>query len=124
MELDVAPGPVRVGIDEGELAAAVDALLGNVFAHTPDGSPFAVRLHAGRSGGAVLVVEDSGPGLGDADAARRGVSGAGSTGLGLDIVRQAAARSGGSLDVAASPAGGAKLTVTFGPLSTVDSTVR
>ena len=47
-----AAGPVTAA----DLAAWVDALLGNVFAHTPDGTPFAVRLGpAGTAGGAVLV---------------------------------------------------------------------
>jgi signal transduction histidine kinase len=38
---------------------------------------------------------------------RRGASGGGSTGLGMDIVRQAAEVGGGSLHIAAGPTGGA-----------------
>jgi signal transduction histidine kinase len=116
MRVTVPDGPVAVGIDRSELAACVDALLGNVFAHTPDGSAFAVHLTARPQGGAVLVVDDAGPGLGDPDRMRRGVSGGGSTGLGLDIVRKAAAASAGALSFGRAPLGGARVTVTLGPV--------
>nr|BFE87895.1 hypothetical protein GCM10020093_104960 [Planobispora longispora] len=39
VELDLAPGPIPVAVAADELAACVDALLGNVFAHTGEGSP-------------------------------------------------------------------------------------
>ncbi|HEY3239758.1 MAG TPA: ATP-binding protein [Acidimicrobiia bacterium] len=39
----------------------------------------------------------------------RGASGAGSTGLGLDIARRTAEAAGGSLRIAASPRGGARI---------------
>ncbi|MFB9239700.1 sensor histidine kinase [Plantactinospora siamensis] len=115
--LPAEPQPVRVGADE--LGAAVDALLGNIFAHTPDGTAFAVRLAGGPGGTTRLEVTDEGPGLpGDAvaDALPRGVSRAGSTGLGLDIARRAAQRSGGRLGLGAGPAGGARIVLEFGPL--------
>ncbi|HWM02062.1 MAG TPA: ATP-binding protein, partial [Actinophytocola sp.] len=93
------------------------ALLGNVFAHTPHGTAFAVRL-TGRPGGALLVVADEGPGLpGPATGAlRRGVSGSGSSGLGLDIVRRAAERTGGEVRLEAGPAGGLTVVVELGTL--------
>jgi signal transduction histidine kinase len=53
--------PVRLPADE--LAAVVDALLGNVFAHTPEGTGFAVTLAWRGGGGAVLTVADQGPGM-------------------------------------------------------------
>jgi signal transduction histidine kinase len=95
----------------------VDALLGNVFAHTPAGTPFAVRLTA-RPAGATLVVADSGPGLpGPATGAlRRGVSGSGSSGLGLDIVRRAAEVTGGEVRLEAG-APGLTVVVELGPLA-------
>jgi signal transduction histidine kinase len=99
--------PVAVG--QGDLAACVDALLGNVFAHTPEGVPFAVRLRP-HPAGAVLVVSDEGPGF-DGAMLRRGDSGGGSTGLGLDIVRRTAEASGGSLSVSAGAEGGAVVEV-------------
>jgi signal transduction histidine kinase len=78
-----------------------------VFAHTPDGTGFAVSLAARPAGGAVLTVADEGPGLPSAAVLPRGASGGGSTGLGMDIVRQAAEVAGGSLHLGAGPAGGA-----------------
>ncbi|MGH3760731.1 ATP-binding protein [Actinophytocola sp.] len=98
LTVDIGPDPLPVPLARADLEACVDALLGNVFAHTPNGTPFAVWL-AGRPGGATLVVTDSGPGLpGPATGAlRRGVSGSGSSGLGLDIVRRAAEQTGGEV---------------------------
>ncbi|MGC5562313.1 sensor histidine kinase [Streptomyces sp. FR-108] len=113
--LDVtAEGPLPVGVPADELAAAVDALLGNVFAHTPDGTAFRVTLSPRAGGGAVLTVADDGPGL-SADLARRGASRGGSTGLGLDIARRAARSSGGRMVLATGPSGGARVTLELGP---------
>ncbi|WP_433374008.1 HAMP domain-containing protein [Actinoplanes sp. CA-142083] len=98
--LPSSPLPVAVAADE--LAAALDALLENVFAHTPDGTAFAVSLTARPGGGAVLEVADEGPGF-SASAASRGSSAGGSTGLGLDIARQVAE----VFDVKTSASGGA-----------------
>jgi len=89
--------PVRVAA--ADLGAAVDALLGNVFAHTPPGTPFAVTVGPGTGGGARVVVADEGPGTTPAGSVPRGVSGGGSTGLGLDIARRTAEASGGAATV-------------------------
>ena len=94
--------PVRVAA--GDLGAALDALLGNVFAHTPEGTPFRVTVRPRPGGGAEVSVSDTGPGLPDA-AIERGRSGAGSTGLGLDIARRTAEASGGALRISSSAAG-------------------
>jgi len=94
--------PVRVAA--GDLGAALDALLGNVFAHTPEGTPFRVTVRPRPGGGAEVSVSDTGPGLPDA-AIERGRSGAGSTGLGLDIARRTAEASGSALRISASAAG-------------------
>ncbi|WP_238016620.1 HAMP domain-containing sensor histidine kinase [Dactylosporangium sp. AC04546] len=102
-------GPLPVAVAAGDLAATVDALLGNVFAHTDEGAGFAVTLKRAERG-AVLVVDDEGPGF-PAAAGGRGVSGAGSTGLGLDIARSTAESAGGSLTIGRSPGGGARVTV-------------
>ncbi|MEV4328924.1 HAMP domain-containing sensor histidine kinase, partial [Microbispora rosea] len=76
------PSPVPVAA--ADLGAVVDALLGNVFRHTPQGTAFRVTLHRG-SGMVGILVADAGPGIPDPEKAlRRGNSGAGSTGLGLD----------------------------------------
>jgi signal transduction histidine kinase len=112
LDVDVAAGPLSVALARADLDDAVDALLGNVFAHTPDGTAFAVRLVPGTGGGAVLTVSDAGPGLpGGPGVLARGASGSGSTGLGLDIARRAAERSGGGLDVGRSEAGGLAITL-------------
>ncbi|MGW2215583.1 sensor histidine kinase [Nonomuraea sp. NPDC001684] len=109
VSLPDAPAPVAVGGEE--LAACVDALLGNVFAHTPEGTAMAVRLSS-RPAGALLVVEDSGPGF-DPGALERGISGGGSTGLGLDIARRTAESCGGTLAVSAPEGGGARVELTL-----------
>jgi len=107
--------PVRVAPQD--LAACVDILLENVFSHTPEGTAFSVRVSERSGGGAWLAVSDRGQGfsLGLADPATRGNSGAGSTGLGLDIARRIAEGSGGTLTVGRSPSGGGAVTIGLGP---------
>ena len=114
---DLAAGPLPVAAGRADLEALVDALLGNVFAHTPDGTGFAVRLGPRPGGGARLLVADAGPGLrAGADVLRRGASGGGSTGLGLDIARRTAEQAGGGLTLGRSAAGGLAVTVDLGPV--------
>jgi signal transduction histidine kinase len=102
----VPPSPVIVGLDADSLSACVDALLVNVFNHTPDGCALSLELiHSAASGGARLSVTDRGPGGVDPGLLHRGESGGRSTGLGLDIVRRTAAASGGDMNVTSGPAG-------------------
>ncbi|MEV0645938.1 HAMP domain-containing sensor histidine kinase [Phytomonospora sp. NPDC050363] len=104
--------PLWVPVPKGELSAAIDAMLGNVFAHTPQGAPFQAVLDVRRR---ILAVEDGGPGIEDpGQALTRGSSGAGSTGLGLDIVRRVADTTGGSLHIGHSRLGGARIALVFG----------
>ncbi|MEU3058249.1 sensor histidine kinase [Streptomyces griseus] len=112
---------VRIPVARPELAAALDALLGNVFRHTPEGTAFAVDVH--HSGDAVIVlVSDAGPGIDDPKAAlARGASGrdgaggsVGSTGLGLDIVRRVAESTGGDLRIGRSVLGGTEVRIWIG----------
>jgi len=114
MTVDLAPGPVPVRVSRDDLVTCADILLENVFAHTPEGAALAVRLSPQAGGGAWLIVTDDGPGFGDADPTRRGLSRAGSTGLGLDIARRIAEASAGSLVVGRSASGGGKVTVSLG----------
>ncbi|NUS55533.1 MAG: HAMP domain-containing histidine kinase [Streptomycetaceae bacterium] len=111
------PGvPLVVGLDGDSLATCVDALLGNVFAYTPDGTPLLVTLERDAdSGGATLVVADRGPGLGPGWQPGRGRSAGGSTGLGLDIVHRTAAASGGAMRLERTPGGGLTVVVRLGP---------
>jgi signal transduction histidine kinase len=113
LELPEQPCPVRVS--PADLEAALDGLLGNVVAHTPEGAGLAVRLRPLPGGGAVVVVSDDGPGFADPQVVRRGESRAGSTGLGLDIARRTAAASGGELTIGSAPGGGGEVTVRLGP---------
>ncbi|MFD0023218.1 ATP-binding protein [Streptomyces sp. NPDC058382] len=112
---------VRIPVARPELAAALDALLGNVFRHTPEGTAFAVDVH--HSGDAVIVlVSDAGAGIADPTAAlARGGSGrggakdaVGSTGLGLDIVRRVAESTGGDVRIGRSVLGGTEVRIWIG----------
>jgi signal transduction histidine kinase len=108
--------PLPVAVAAEELSAALDALLGNVFAHTPDGTAFAVEVVPRAGGGVVVTVSDAGPGIspGSGDALARGASPAGSTGLGLDIARRAAEASGGGLTFVPAE-GGTRVVLELGP---------
>lgn len=93
-----------------DLAATLDALIENVLAHTPDGTPFEVAVEDGDAQravtaalpaierGVVVSVIDEGPGI-PAGAAVRGRSDRGSTGLGLDIARTHAEGVGGRFEI-------------------------
>nr|WP_237448602.1 HAMP domain-containing sensor histidine kinase [Nocardioides flavescens] len=98
LAVDVADGLPAVRCSEQDLRDALDALVENAVAHTPDLTPLAVRAVADPSGGVTVEVRDQGAGF-DPDAVRRGRSDRGSTGLGLDIARRCAAASGGRLVV-------------------------
>lgn len=107
---------VRIPVARPELAAALDAMLGNVFRHTPEGTPFAVDVHDA-SDAVIVLVSDAGPGIADPAAAlRRGNDGGrdGSTGLGLDIVRRVAESTGGDVRLGRSVLGGTEVRVWIG----------
>ncbi|MEV0034616.1 HAMP domain-containing sensor histidine kinase [Streptomyces sp. NPDC050804] len=109
-------GPVRIPVVRAELAAALDALLGNVFRHTPEGTAFAVDVHNGEDA-VIVLVSDAGPGIADPRAAlARGNSGGrdGSTGLGLDIVRRVAESTGGDVRIGRSVLGGTEVRIWIG----------
>jgi signal transduction histidine kinase len=111
LRLPATPRSVRVSAED--LAAAVDALLENVFAHTPEGTAMSVAVELDRVD-AWVTVSDEGPGIG-AGSVDRGRSAGGSTGLGLDIVRRTAESSGGRFDVGSSATGGAAMVMRLGP---------
>ncbi|MPZ28501.1 MAG: HAMP domain-containing protein [Micromonosporaceae bacterium] len=106
-----APAPVDV--PASELGAALDAVLGNAFRYTPQGT--ALEVAVTRHDGWVAVrVDDAGPGIADPDRAlRRGASDRGSTGLGLDIARRVARAGGGSVSIGNGQLGGASVVMLF-----------
>lgn len=96
MGVRVPEDPVPVAVAADELGAALDVLVDNIFRHTPPGTAFTLTVAV--DGDRVRVeVDDDGPGLPADDLAERGRSGAGSTGLGLDVARRTAERGGGRL---------------------------
>ncbi|TDD56872.1 HAMP domain-containing histidine kinase [Kribbella antibiotica] len=97
LTLDLPDPPAMVRSAPEDLAAALDALVENVVAHTPDGTP--ARITMLRSANAVqITVADEGPGI-PLGAGERGRSDRGSTGLGLDIARRYAEATGGHLTI-------------------------
>lgn len=115
--------PVRAAAQGAEVRRIVRALLENVAAHTPEGTPVRVEL-VERGGSAVLAVEDGGPGIpagheatiferfARLDEARTPGAGHGA-GLGLAIVRSLAERRGGSVSASRPASGGLRVEVSL-----------
>ncbi len=116
-ELDAA----AVRGEQFSLRDLIDNLVDNAIRYTPAGGMVTVRCH-GAPAGAVLVVEDSGPGIDPAmrelvftrymrlDERETG------SGLGLAIVRDIARAHGAQVDIGQRQGGGALLSVRFPPL--------
>ncbi|WP_033283818.1 HAMP domain-containing sensor histidine kinase [Streptomyces sp. NRRL F-525] len=105
--------PVRIPVARADLVAALDALLGNVFRHTLEGTAFAVDVHNSEDA-VIVLVSDAGSGIRDPEAAMargRGSGSAGSTGLGLDIVRRLAEATGGDVRIGSSMLGGTEVRI-------------
>ncbi|NNF63061.1 MAG: HAMP domain-containing histidine kinase [Acidimicrobiia bacterium] len=109
--VEISGSAHQIPLDAKECGAIIDALIGNVFAHTEPGVGIELAVTD-----TTLIVEDTGQGFTDPKATLRGHSGGGSTGLGLDIARKAAERTGGTLTVS-NTASGARVTVAFGQRS-------
>ncbi len=107
--VSVPPYGLYARVRRPDLEAALDAVIGNVFAHTPEGAAYAVSCEQA-DGSLRILVDDAGGGF-SADDVERGRSGGGSTGLGLDIARRTVEAAGGSLTVDTSPLGGARVTL-------------
>ncbi len=115
-----ADEPVEITGDGSRLRQVIDNLLGNVRAHTPEGTPATVRVL--RNGDeAVVEVADCGPGLTEeaahhvferfyrSDPSRSRAKGG--SGLGLSIVAAIVTAHGGHVSVRPRPGGGAVFTV-------------
>ncbi|GAB7037511.1 MULTISPECIES: sensor histidine kinase [Catenuloplanes] len=105
---------IPVQVPRSELAAALDAVLGNVFRYTAQGTAFEIGVSR-RDGWIAIRVDDAGTGIPDPERAlQRGASDRGSTGLGLDIAKRATLATGGSVSIARSSLGGASVVLLFG----------
>ncbi len=113
-----AEGPVAVSGESARLEQLVHNLVGNALAHTPAGTPVAVRVTAvGEE--AVLEVADRGPGMSAEQAAHvfdrfyRGDTARldGGSGLGLFIVARLAHTFGGRVSVDTAPGRGSTFRV-------------
>ncbi|HEU4421389.1 MAG TPA: HAMP domain-containing protein [Pilimelia sp.] len=108
-----AKTPAPVSLPRTELVAALDAVLGNVFRYTPQGTAFEVAVSR-RDGYVAVRVDDAGAGIADPDRAlRRGASDQGSTGLGLDIAKRATLAADGSVSIDRARLGGASVVMLF-----------
>ncbi len=99
---DVTTEVVPVGLTDSDAQDLLDVLIDNVFAHTPEGTPFALSLTTDL-GNVFLVVSDNGPGFSHEPSEPRRV---GTTGLGLDIVERTVTGLGGEAGITAPPGGG------------------
>jgi signal transduction histidine kinase len=99
---DVTTEVVPVGLTDSDAQDLLDVLIDNVFAHTPEGTPFALSLTTDL-GNVFLVVSDNGPGFSHEPSGPRRV---GTTGLGLDIVERTVTGLGGEAGITAPPGGG------------------
>jgi two-component system sensor histidine kinase QseC len=123
--LDAAPGCTVAG-QPTLLAVLLRNLIDNALRYSPDGTE--VRLALSVAGGQVrLQVDDSGPGLADADLQRLGErffrvlgSGQEGSGLGWSIVRRIAAAQGAVVEVARSATLGGLAVAVRWPLAAVD----
>ena len=107
--------------DAAELQVLVRNLVDNALRYSPPGGTLQLTLAASPAG-PLLTVDDSGPGIPEAERERvfeRFVRGAASaetagSGLGLAIVRSIARRHGASVALGSSPLGGLRVRLQFG----------
>jgi signal transduction histidine kinase len=124
LRVDVPEAHAYVAISARELGAALDALVDNVFSHTAAGTSFGLAVRSAADASVDIAVEDAGDGIAQSELAERGVSSAGSTGIGLDVARRAAEHGHGELRIEQSAAGGARVVLRFpGPFTTLNGSL-
>jgi signal transduction histidine kinase len=124
MAVDIGDEPGMVRSSTAQAGAAIDALIGNVFAHTDPGVGFGIAIRLA-NGLAEIEVADIGRGFPeDFDPGRRGISGGDSSGLGLDIARRFADAAGGEMIMGTSTVGGARVTLEIPISRETSNTVR
>ncbi|MEX0754933.1 MAG: PAS domain-containing protein [Actinomycetota bacterium] len=123
--VDVDTAPVIIPVDAAKLERIVENLLANSAKHTPPDARVWVRIE-GKDGGAVLTVEDDGPGVPPDlqaeifEAFRRGPSSSEHSpgvGVGLSLVARFAELHAGRAWVEDRPGGGASFKVFLGDAS-------
>jgi len=118
-----APPALEIAGSETELLSAVGNLLSNAVRYTPEGGRIDVRWLPQASGGGVLEVVDTGPGVAREHLPRLTerfyrVDGSrsretGGTGLGLSIVKHVMQRHGGSIEIESEPGKGSRFMLVF-----------
>jgi two-component system, OmpR family, sensor histidine kinase KdpD len=118
-EIDMEIESVYASVDAAKFERIVDNLLANAERHTPKDSPIAVSV-APNGSGALLRVDDRGPGVPDDEKevifqafARGSDVEATGVGVGLALVAQFASLHGGRAWVEDNPGGGASFRVLF-----------
>jgi PAS domain S-box-containing protein len=115
--LDVAPVSIRA--DPAMVERIIENLLGNSVKHTPREASIWVRVNPVEGGGALLTVEDDGPGIPPEERDRifepfrQGSRAGAGSGVGLALVARFAALHGGRAWVTGRPGGGASFKVTL-----------
>jgi signal transduction histidine kinase len=116
----VSCAAATVHADPADLRVLLDNLVDNALRHTPAGSQVDVRVEES-DGQAILIVDDNGPGIAEADRERalqrfvrlNPTADASGSGLGLAIVKHIAQKNEGLLTLVSSPSGGLRVRVVF-----------
>jgi signal transduction histidine kinase len=120
-QVAIAIGPVRavrVAIDTDRLTLVLVNLLDNAVKHGALGGRVALAVDADDRRSVRITVDDDGPGVAAADRERvfllgeRAATAANGNGIGLALARLMLERAGGRVDLADSPLGGARFTIT------------
>jgi signal transduction histidine kinase len=107
---------VVLSVDRGKVERMIENLLVNAAKYTPTASPVCIRVNA-VDGGAVISVEDEGPGVPDElketifQPFRQAEKGSAGAGIGLSLVAKFAELHGGRAWVEDRPGGGASFRI-------------